>query len=161
MRGQLQVLEPIIIVLILGILVAGGIIATVKVGKTQADSDAFILDAQNARSTLQTITNLPELSCPRSVTVETYCIDLYKAEWFSVMMKNDTKKSYYQPLFSSSRITLTYFELEDGGLTENQVILYDDVLNENNIGSISTYFTVYDPISDDRLFAWIMIQREI
>lgn len=158
-RGQLQTLEPILIVIVLSVLFGVGLLFFVKL---QAhDPMKAVTSEREATALLKKITTLPELSCPTSETVQTYCLDLVKAQMFSEMLGNAGNASFYFPLFGRSSVTLEWYDLSygDEAIVE-QLELYNALLEGADVAMSTTYFTVYDPVADQRYFASIMVRRQ-
>lgn len=151
-RAQLQTLEPVIIIVFLGILFAIGLIFFVRLG----GSDVTIVNEREALATLSAVTTLPELSCASSVSSDTYCLDLYKARSFAEMNRDDPL--YYFPLLGAAEITLSYVDLRTG--LQQDIVLYDTVNPNSTVIGSSTFFTVHDSVREERHFAMLTIRRE-
>ncbi len=156
-RAQLQTLEPIIIVVILALIVGVVLLFVVRAGGAQDKASARAIDEREAIAMLRKVTSLPELSCPLSETVRTFCIDGAKAQAFARLAADPQERLAYYPLLGSSRINLTWADLSAG--TTRSLLLYDGLGNASDVSQSATYFTVYDPVQDARLFATLTIER--
>ena len=147
-RGQLQTLEPIIIVIVLVLIAALVLMAFVRL--TDASTP---LDNSEAVAVLERVSTMPELSCPVIETAGTYCIDLAKVEAFSRIMRDEDNRIAYQPVFGFTQITLEV-------VGDDPILLYDMIDPEADVRAGTTYFTVHDPLTDTRRFATITVRRE-
>jgi len=147
-KGQLQTLEPIVIVIVLVLIAAIVLMLFVKLNDT---SPSF--DSREALNVLQRVSTMPELSCPAIETAGTHCIDLGKARAFS----RTVDEIFYQPVFGFTSITLEV--VEENKLEE--ILLYDATVPDANVRASTTYFTVHDPVTDTRKFAMLTIRREV
>ena len=160
-KGQLQTLEPIFVVILLVLLLGGALFFFFRYAKTQASQDTSIANEQEAISLLKKVTTLPELSCPTSITGDTYCIDMYKADAFSGMMNNDSKRAFYFPLFGTASITLEIVSSSP----HDPIVLYNTLpkdpatLDNLTIFASTTYFLVFDPVLYEKDFAILTVRR--
>ena len=157
-KGQSQTMEPIITIVILAVLAAIGIIFFMRVGDTQQNVEIARVEELQSIEVLKLVTTMPELSCPKSVTTDTYCIDLYKAISFARLMNDGQNRIYYQPLFGTSRVTLTYIHIPSGD--KDTIELFNLIAKDSNLRATSTHFTVYDPILKEKKMAILTVQRE-
>ncbi len=155
MRGQLQVSEPILIVIMLTLLGIFGLIFFIRASDSDTTVEADRLSALQATEVLQLVSSMPELSCPKSVTVNTYCIDEEKARAFAEV--SDRERIYYQPLLGNARLTLRVLSLETGGV--EPIVLYDLIVSDHTRSTL-TYFTVYDPHTGQRRMATMQLELE-
>ena len=155
-RGQLQTLEPIIIVIILAVIIGMLLLFYVRISATQSRVDKQANAQQEDLASLARITTLPEISCPRSETVKTYCIDLLKARAFKDLMANPQLRSTYFSVLGASEISIETIDLQGA---PSSMVLYD-ALEPGNVSASRTYFTGYDPVQDTRKFAIMVIKRE-
>ncbi|MDD9953874.1 MAG: hypothetical protein OXR66_06075 [Candidatus Woesearchaeota archaeon] len=149
-RAQFQTLEPILVIIIIVLLAGVGLLFFVNVSKTSVAHDISTLHERHLTAALDRMTTLPELSCPKSETENTYCIDLYKARVFATQ-----DHIPYYALFGPTKITLRWL---DG--TAKELVLYD-ALQSGQVRAATTYFTIYDPLTDERLFAMLTVQRDV
>lgn len=155
-RGQLQTLEPIIIVMVLALIAGLSLLFYLRITEGQEMQQTREFRMQEDVATLGRIANLPELSCNRAETANTYCIDVYKARTFGEFLRtNHQARTYYYALFGATNITL---QIISGGTTE-QIALYEN-LNNTFVTQTRTYFTVQDPTTGSREFAVLIIERE-
>jgi hypothetical protein len=156
MRGQLQSMEPIIIVIVLAIIAGLSLLFYVRISGGQQNEEIRAAHAQEDVATLGRIVNLPEFSCSRSATTNTYCIDKYKAQAFgNYTAKNTAARLYYYGFFGAANVTLQV--VENGAL--HQIPLYANLKNDY-VTQTRTFFTVLDPLTGERQFAILIIERE-
>jgi hypothetical protein len=156
-RGQLQTLEPVLVVIFIGILLGVGMLVFVRMGSFRSSQEATLVQEQEALVLLKRLTTLPELSCPAAVTVQTFCIDEEKARQFALRMDDPRERAHYFPLLGASEITLEIVDL-DGGVQE--LAVYNATIGNRTVVGSGTYFTAYDPAREERRFAILTLRRE-
>lgn len=155
-RGQLQTLEPVVIVIFLGVILALGLIFFMRISDSDSARQQSLADERYAVAIMRTVTTMPELACSRAETVQTFCIDTEKAYAFAEFTSSLNNGLEYFPLFGSSTLELEW--QESTGLVK--VVLYNASAGGNALAS-STYFTVHDPITDTRRFATLTVLRDV
>lgn len=153
-RGQLQSLEPVMVVIILAIIGIVGGMFYFSIAERGAQEDALLLDEQEDLAVLKRIAAAPELACPADITTGTYCIDLYKARAFSDLMAQDRHRVRYHPFFGDTQITVEWLDLP----SRQSLALYNGT-NATDLRATRTYFVVYDPVDGRRHFATLLIRR--
>lgn len=156
-RGQLQVMEPIVVVVFLALILGILLMFYLRIASTEQAQEAGVYENVQDLAVLQRMARLPEIACPKSETGQTYCIDLYKAQAFNRSMENQRTRTGYFPLFGASRITLHIIDVSGG---VRNITIYNTLTATANVRPSITYTTVYDPVSDTRQFAMIMIERQ-
>ena len=156
-KGQLQVMEPIIIVVFLALILGILLMFYLRIADTEHAQDVRVHENAQDLAVLQRMARLPEIACPKSETGQTYCIDLYKARAFTRSMENPRARASYFPVFGAARITVHIIEVS--GETSNFTI-YNTLNATANVRPSITYTTVYDPVHDTRQFAMVMIERQ-
>jgi hypothetical protein len=155
-KGQLQTMEPIIIVIVLVIIIGICLLFYSRISNSQEDQQIRTAKAKEDTATLKRIANLPEFSCGRSTSTNTYCIDKYKAEAFGNFTASSAQaRIYYYGFFGAANVTLQI--IENGNL--RSIPLYYN-LNSTYVTQTRTYFTVFDPVMQHRQFAILIIERE-
>jgi hypothetical protein len=154
-KGQLQTLEPIIIVMMLALLVGLGLLFYIRINHAGTQQARSVAGAQEDFTTLARIVELPELACSSGATAKEYCIDLYKAKAFAASTQNNEQRAYYYTFFGASRITLEYI---DDPMPE-PIVLYEN-LKDTHVIQTRTFFAVLDPVTNERKFAVLKIERE-
>jgi hypothetical protein len=151
-RGQLQAMEPIIIVVILILIFSIAGVFFFRAGEREQATDARLLQDKNDAALLARMAWLPELSCGTG----TNCIDRYKLEAFAALLHNQTVRTSYYQIFGQTQVSVTWIELEG---QQQTVILYDNFKGED-VATTRTYFTIYDPATNTRNFAIMTIKRD-
>jgi hypothetical protein len=151
-------MEPIIIVIMLAIIFGMALLFYARISGTQQKTEASHYQAEEDLDTLDRLTTMPELSCPRSETVKTYCIDRLKAEAFAGMLDNGGNRIYYTPLLGDTSITLIWYDLNDDAL--HSLPIYNNLKDSTRVKATRTYFTVFDPITGTRQFAMLNVERQ-
>jgi hypothetical protein len=159
-RGQLQALEPILVVIFLAIIIGLVLLYYVQITTVEGTRDQRRYQAQEDLALLGRITTLPELSCPRSETVKTYCLDLFKAQAFATLTAQPETKAYYYPVFGSANVTLYWLDLKYGAERLQSLRLYSSIGNSTNVKPTTTYFTAYEPVDGTRQFAMLVVERQ-
>ncbi len=155
-KGQLQTLEPILIIIFLAIIAGIGMLFWIGFVESDAKDSAAAYESREALALLQRITTLPEFSCALSETRGTYCIDLEKAKVFQSMMADERLALQYTPILGFSNITLEIVDFSGA----NQKLVLNSRLNSERYQIMRTYFTVHDPVEDTRGFGVLTIVRE-
>lgn len=155
-RGQLETLEPILIVIMLVLIAGIGLLFYVNISAGEYRGDLARIDDAQAIAIMQRATSMPELSCALSETAGTFCLDKYKVLAFSSIAREEQARIYYQDVFGTSSVRIGW--LEAG--SEEKVVLYNITTGNGSITTMHTYFTLHDPVADERYFAVMTIARE-
>lgn len=156
-RGQLQVMEPIVIVVFLALILGILLMFYLRIAGTEQAQEVRVHENVQDLAVLQRMARLPEIACPKSETGQTYCIDLYKVRAFNQSMEDPRARTGYFPVFGAARITVRIIDVS--GDTSN-ITIYNTLNATANVRPSITYTTVYDPVLDTRQFAMIMIERQ-
>lgn len=159
-RGQLQTLEPILIVMVLAIIASIGLVWFMRVSESQASFDDRIFDTAKDLAMAKRIASLPEISCPKDISAGTYCVDLAKADAFSELASDRDALLLYYSLLGETQIHLSWIDLSSGEL--HNLSLYDFLPPEStDISGSVTYGSVYDPLTGERHFGMITLRRAV
>lgn len=164
-RGQLQAMEPIIIVIVLAIIIGLVLLYYVRINAYETKTDTANYQAKEDLAMLGRLTTLPELACPRSETVKTYCIDLLKAQAFASMMgdarSGPSNRVYYSPVLGATNITLRWYDLsKPSGQMAQQLTIYSNLRDSTRVRTTTTYFTAFEPVNRTRQFAMLIVERQ-
>lgn len=164
-RGQLQAMEPIIIVIVLAIIIGLVLLYYVRINAYETKTDTANYQAKEDLAMLGRLTTLPELACPRSETVKTYCIDLLKAQAFASTMgdirNGPANRVYYSPVLGATNITLRWYDLsKPAGQMAQQLTIYSNLRDSTRVRTTTTYFTAFEPVNGTRQFAMLIVERQ-
>lgn len=151
-RGQLQTLEPILITIFLALIIGILLLVYVRISGSRGTDLQSVQESQDDVATLARIATLPELKCSNAFE---NCIDKQKAIAFSQIAAGPGKV-FYHPMFGDVNITISWIDLQTGATGGKT--LYDS-LNSTNVKTTVTYFTIYNPVTNARQFATLMITR--
>lgn len=159
--GQLQSMEPIIVMVFLAIIVGIMLIFYFRISDAQGAQDVRSQANVQDLAAIKRLAALPEIACPRPETAQAYCIDKYKALAFAAAMENSRLRQEYYPLFGQSRINITIITLQPRG--QEQLTIYDSLGDASRVRTSVMYTTVYDPSADqsagERKFAMVTFER--
>ena len=166
-KGQLQAMEPIIIVVMLGLIIGLVLLFYVRLSGTQAQTTQKITSSEEDVVMLTKVSRMPELLCPSTIASDTNCIDLGKASSFSAITTTAQGKMYYNSLFGNSNIILHWINFSSGNADAviNDMTLYSALdqrslgKNSSGVSTSTTYFFVYDPITKSNDLAWLDVVR--
>ncbi|MBR9700258.1 hypothetical protein GOV11_00125 [Candidatus Woesearchaeota archaeon] len=162
-KGQLQAMEPIIVVIMIVLIAVVALTYFVRLSKSEATIMASTMDSKDALAILQRASTLPELSCALSETQGTACIDLYKAWFMEILMNDPTQdmlKIRYQPIFGNTNVSVEIIKIEDGSSPFNPIQIYNGLAPGVDYTVTRTYFTIHEATTDGRAFAIMHIARE-
>lgn len=157
-RGQLQAMEPIIIVIVLAIIIGIVMLFYTRISAQENRAGTTRYQAREDIAMLGRLTTMPELACPRSETVKTYCIDIGKATAFAAMMNDPKERIYYNPFLGATNLTLKWYDMQQDKM--NSLALYNNLRDPERITTTTTYFTVFEPVNSTRQFAMLIVERQ-
>jgi hypothetical protein len=155
-------MEPILIVMFLALIIGLLLLFSLRIGDREVEVTATKEASKQDLLLLGRIANLPELSCPKSESAKTYCIDMFKAEAFRQLMKDDdVARSSYYPLLGASEIAVEWIDMDSNGASINKSMVLYDNLNSSGVRPAVAYSTMYNPASPGaaRMFATVTIYR--
>jgi hypothetical protein len=153
-------MEPIVIIMVLALIIGVAVMMYVRIADAQEGDDRRSMGAEEDLVLLSTLASMPELSCPQSISAGTRCLDRGKVLAAASVMTDDGTgggKLYYYRLFGDIRITITTVPLTDE--EPSVVVLYDGMPATENSRVTRTYFTLYDHVTDGRVFAILEVRR--
>ncbi len=121
-RGQIKLMENVFVVFILIFI---GMIVLIVYTLNNINVEKQNFEQKNFLDTMNTIklfSSFTEVSCSIEDEMKENCIDLYKAEAFSNIVKEYENKKVYFPILGYSNITLCYL---DENMNEKSISLYD------------------------------------
>jgi|GEM_PF-6148969 len=161
-KGQLNTMEPIIIVIVLALIAGLGLLFYTRINDTQQTTAVSTMNAQQDVALLSTLARMPELACSRAETSDTKCIDLGKASAFAEILITDQKiKNEYYPIFGASKVMITYVDSFDVGMPSRSVTVYDALDDESRVRPTRTYFALYNPGDERMMFATLVVERRV
>lgn len=143
-RGQMQTMEPIIVVITITILllVGGAYFLRASQG-AEGDRTASRQGAEDL-ALLERVTTLPEIACAGVSSAGRLCVDKEKVRVFSaVLASNETLRVMYFPLFGRTNVSLRIVDVEDGVATGYPLYMAMD--NASTIRATRTFVSVLDP----------------
>jgi hypothetical protein len=159
-KAQIQNMESIAVVIIIGILIVLGIVFAFK----QKSSDFVEEKEKFAELDGMTISlrasNLKELKCSSfSNSGNEVCIDLYKLRALEQRVKPENFETYryYNNLFKKSEIAVRLIYPKREGVETITIYSY----NNTNVDTLQTTFfpvLVYDPVKKENIFAMMEIK---
>ena len=163
-KSQIQMGETVAIVIIVMILLVVGIVFWNKlerkdiVDNSRSTDELFVIEISN------TISELPELKCSKSLVQQPNCFDLYKILALNYSINGnadpvlkDTMKRYYTDYFRTSKITF-----QQVYPTTFNITIYDyEMVNATRTHLITVPITIEDTINKRTGFGVIYVEGYI
>lgn len=153
-KGQLQIGESIMVIIILAILGIIGLVFYANFAKQEYEIKFNEYEELNALETAQLVTSLYELRCAKPGVTD-LCFDLHKVVAFSSL--KDNYVDYYYDIFRNSKVTLQI--IYPTSRAEEFIIYSQDASNSQNVRRIDIPIPVHDGATDELLFGVLTIER--
>lgn len=156
-KGQLQIGESIIVIILVMILAVFALIFTASQAKDKYHIKVDSYEEFNAVETAQIVTSLYELRCAKE-GLQSTCVDFYKAQALAdIVQTDDQARLYYYDLFRNAKITLsTVYPGE-----QKEFIIYEVNATEGmqEVKSVVIPVSIHDAGSNKIIFGILSIQR--
>lgn len=159
-RGQMQTLEPIIIVITITLLLLVGGAYFLRASQGADDQRASARQEAEDLALLERVTTLPEISCSGVSSAGRLCVDREKAIAFSsTILANESLRIAYFPLFGRTDLSLRVVSLNED--VARDISIYDAADNATTIRATRTFVSVLDPATGTLGIGSLEIRRAV
>ncbi|MBR9699306.1 hypothetical protein GOV09_02530 [Candidatus Woesearchaeota archaeon] len=155
-KGQIQMMETIVVLFIFFIIVILGLVFYTRIAKSSLAEKLDQYEELSKIQVAQIASSLPELQCSQDNIVKSNCVDLLKVEAATTVMSNNAAD--YFDLFAFSRITIYYIYPRTGNWPDEWEIY--NVQPDDWDSKLPSYFPIslFDPFTQNYYFGVMVVE---
>lgn len=164
-RGQIQMMEMVVVIVIFLFILSFGIIFFTNYTKNQTNNELSDQQRANLAETAKLVSGLPELHCSLGGDEKLGCIDLYRARAFADAQLNEARRLHYSEAFYGYSVELSCIYPRPCAISTDQSEGINDftLMNYTDSGDQSAEFDVpvviEDPITSSTGFGLLRIRQ--
>ncbi len=154
-KSQIKMGEMIAVLLVFVIIVILGFSFYVKFTSRSFASKQKEFKSLQGIDIVKKISDLPELHCSVLGTVDSSCIDYYKAKFFFKTTRAKNYKPLYYDYFRDSEVRMNIIFPDS---KKESILIYSNPTNSTTTNTFLVPSTVYNPVKDEYYFGLIEVK---